>query len=144
MSWGYRIAILLGSFVMLLTFMTIKAFRQNFDLVSEDYYGKEIKFQSQIHKQQNQMNLTHPLTCKMESENIIVLFPKDFEGKAIVGDILLFRPSDAKKDFTVAINAIDGAFLIPKSKFSTGMYKIQIDYKVDDTDYYYENALMIP
>jgi len=144
MSWGYRIAILTIGFVLFMTFMVVCAFRQNFDLVAEDYYSKELKFQSQMDKQQNQMNLQQPLVCKLVEENVVVEFPKQFEKELIKGSILFFCPSDAKRDITKSINAVSGIQTFSKGLFFRGMYRVQIDYSVAGVNYYQENTLIIP
>lgn len=144
MSWGYRVTILTLGFVSFMTFLVIGAFRQNFDLVTEDYYGKELQFQSQIEKQKNQQALKENISYTFTDQSIRVKFPSDFEGKKIEGTALFYRPSDATKDVNVNIGAVkEGILEVNKSQFVLGFYKIQIDYKVDGVEYYFEDALMI-
>lgn len=144
MSWGYRITILTVGFVCFMTFLVISAFRQNFDLVTEDYYSKELQFQGQIDKQYNQQQLTDSLTCVVTEHAVIIKYPDEFIGKKIEGKILFFRPSDAKKDVAVAVaSAPNGIQLLQKRLFAKGMYKAQLDYSVEGKKYYYEKTIMI-
>ena len=144
MSWGYRITILTLSFVCFMTFLVISAIRQDFDLVSEDYYGQELQFQSQIDKQTNHHSLQDSLTCVVSDNNVIVKFPDDLLGKKVEGNIVFFRPSDAKKDIKRTIaSSENGLQLFTKDLFIKGQYRIQIDYKVEGVNYYFEKPIMI-
>ncbi len=144
MNWGYRITFLTLGFVCFMLFLVISAFRQNFDLVSEDYYGKELKFQEQIQRQTNQQQLNDSLTIIMDETKLKINFPNDFEGKKITGEILFFRPSDAKKDLKVTIEpTYEGSQQFPIQLFTKGMYKVQLDYKVSGINYYVEKNIMI-
>lgn len=144
MSWGYRVTILTLSFVFFMSFLVVSAFRQDFDLVAEDYYGKELKFQSQIDKQLNQQQLKDSLTCVVSDNNVIIKFPDELIGKKIEGEIFFFRPSDKKMDFIKAIvPSSNGLQVVTKESFSKGRYRVQLDYAVDGKKYYEEKSIMI-
>ncbi len=53
MGWGWRITILYSSFVVFMIGMAVMAFRQDFDLVSDDYYEEEIAYQGRIDQMTN-------------------------------------------------------------------------------------------
>ena len=143
MGWGYRITILILAFVCMMTGLVIAAFMQDFDLVSEDYYGKELQFQSQIEKQKNQQQLSHSIQCNQRSDQLIVQFPEELWAKTIEGEIVLYRPSDATKDIKIKLRPVFGEQIINKKKLSIGLYKIQINYTCDSKAYYFEEDLMV-
>lgn len=144
MSWGYRITILTMGFVAFMVFLVISAFRQNFDLVTEDYYGKEIQFQSQIDKEINQRDLIDSISCVVADNNVIIKFPNDLLGKKIEGEVLFFRPSDASKDFKKKIaSSSSGIQVFSKDNFSKGRYLVQLDYTSGGRKYYSEKSVMI-
>ena len=145
MSWGYRVTLLTVGFVCFMLFLVFSAFQQTFDLVAEDYYGKELKFEEQMTKQANQQQIKEPVTYTMSGSRLSIQFPTQLSGKTISGKILFFRPSDAKKDLLVQIHCSENGvqeFLI--EQFSKGMYRIQIDYLAGNTTYYSEQTIMIP
>lgn len=123
MSWGYRITILTLGFVCFMTFLVISAFRQDFDLVTEDYYAKELQFQNQIEKQSNQMQLKDSLSCIVSDNNVIIKFPDELIQNNITGEVLFFRPSDADKDVKRLINSKNGVEVFRKSCFRKGIIK---------------------
>ncbi|GAL85920.1 hypothetical protein MYP_3149 [Sporocytophaga myxococcoides] len=143
MSWGYRITILTLGFVSFMTFLVISAFRQEFDLVTEDYYGKELQFQNQIEKQSNQMQLKDSLSCIVSDNNVIIKFPDELIQNNITGEVLFFRPSDAGKDVKRLINSKNGVEVFRKELFQKGYYKVQVDYSSGGKKYYYEKSIII-
>ena len=118
MSWGYRITILILAFVGMMTGLVIAAFRQDFDLVTEDYYGKELQFQSQIEKQKNQQQLASPVLCTQNKDQLIIQFPKELMDKNIEGDVIFYRPSNAKKDVAVKLRTVFCEQLINKKQLT--------------------------
>ena len=143
MGWGYRITILILAFVCMMTGLVIAAFMQDFDLVSEDYYGKELQFQSQIEKQKNQQQLSRSIQCNQKTDQLIVQFPEELWAKTIEGEIVLYRPSDATKDIKIKLRPVFGEQIINKKKLFIGLYKIQINYTCDSKAYYFEEDLMV-
>ena len=143
MSWGYKVSIITFCFVCFMTCMVIAAFRQSFDLVTEDYYGKELKFQSQIDKQVNQEQLKGSIEFQQDKESLNLIFPEEFNGQSITGEVLLFRPSDASKDIVLKLNTNGEAFYISKKELFSGLYQVQIDYKAAGKSYYFEKDIMI-
>ncbi|MBC7488339.1 MAG: FixH family protein [Cytophagaceae bacterium] len=143
MSWGYRVTIITGCFVCFMTCMVIAAFRQNFDLVTEDYYAKELQFQSQINKQMNHEQLKSSIVFKQSNESLILIFPAEFIAQPITGKILLFRPSDASKDITFKLATNGEPVHLSKKELFAGLYQVQVDYKVADKLYYFEKDITI-
>ncbi|MDB5274562.1 MAG: hypothetical protein JWO58_2929 [Chitinophagaceae bacterium] len=143
MSWGYKVTLITLSFVCLMTGLVIAAFRQNVDLVTEDYYGKELQFQSQIDKQKNYSQLQEGILCEQNDSNLVVTFTNDFKNQEIKGQALLFRPSDASKDIYLKLEPVHGVQKIDKHQLIPGLYTIQLDYTVADKSYYFEENIMI-
>lgn len=145
MSWGYRVTFITAGFVCFMSFMVISAFRQNFDLVAEDYYGKELKFQGQIEKHANHLEMKEQVICKVSDSTLRIEFPKTIAQHTITGDVLFFRPSDLKMDVKQSISCSDeGVQEFPIELFSKGHYQVQIDYASGGKKYYCEQDIMIP
>jgi len=145
MSWGYRVTFITVGFVCFMLFLVFSAFQQTFDLVSEDYYGKELKFQNQIEKQTNQLQMKEQVCCTVLDNKLRITFPKKILHTNITGDVLFFRPSDSKKDVMRSVRcSAEGIQDFPLVLFSKGRYKVQVDYTVGDKSYYCEQNIMIP
>lgn len=52
LNWGWRISILYSGFVVFMLFMVFKTTTVKDDLVTPDYYAKELEYQQHIDKQE--------------------------------------------------------------------------------------------
>ena len=144
-SWGTKIAILYIGFVGLIVTMVIMSLHQKLDLVSEDYYNKELIYQDKIDEMKNANTLTSTITHSFTNSNIELQFQPEFKSKKISGEIVFFRPSDAAKDFETPITLNeDGQQKVGLNKLSKGMYKMQISWKADSKSYFSEETIVIP
>jgi hypothetical protein len=143
-SWGYKIAMLYVGFVALIVFMVSMAMRQKVDLVSKDYYEEELKFQDRIDKTNRANSLQQPLTWEINNEILSLKFPQQFKNKEISGSVYFFRPSDVTLDRTYAIPAdtVSSRSLSLKD-LKKGLYKMQINWEVNNEEYYNEGIIQV-
>jgi len=86
MNCGYKILIVYAVFVSGIMFLVFKSFSQKMDLVTTDYYAKELKYQQKIDETNRVNTLSAPLICEIKDDELIIVFPKDFSGKNISGE----------------------------------------------------------
>jgi hypothetical protein len=145
MNWGHKIAITFVLFFLLMSYMVVRSFQENIDLVTDDYYGKELVFQDQINKVENLKYLETVVKSKFEKQGIVVQFPKHKEPSAFSGNIWLYRPSEAKGDHQYAIKIGESYNqIITSADFRSGKYVLKIDWSDGDRDYYQEIAIVVP
>lgn len=141
-NWGTKIAILYIGFVGLIIFMVVKSFGEKWDLVTEDYYAREIAFQSQIDSRQRAENLDESLLIKQTAEELTIEFPHE-KGMVISGTVNCFRPSDQRLDFEEKISTSENYHAIEKSKLKTGKYRIKVSWRADGRDFFTEKIVVI-
>lgn len=141
MNWGTRIIIMYVGFVALIITLVIVSMRQQVDLVTPDYYAKELKYQTNIDKTKNYNELKSSLKCSIQSGNIVVDFPEEHKLEQITGEVLIYKPSDAKSDKLITIETNNSQMLIPTSIFTKGMYKIKVDWQVNGKSYFSEQVI---
>ncbi len=145
LSWGTRIAILYIGFVLLIGLMMTLSMRQKIELVSDDYYDKELVFQSKMDEINNANALSEKISHSISDNSFSIQFPLQFKEDKVTGQILFFRPSDLSKDFKTKIQLdINSQQNIELNNFSKGMYKMQISWNVNDTPYFSEETIVIP
>ncbi|MEQ1555036.1 MAG: FixH family protein, partial [Ferruginibacter sp.] len=71
MNWGYKILSFYALFVVGILFMVFKSSSQNTDLVTTDYYAKELKYQDKIDEQNRVSALTAPINYKLSNDSLI-------------------------------------------------------------------------
>ena len=143
LNWGSGIIIFFSCFVIFMSSLVIKCFKQNFDLVHEDYYGEELKYQDRINRGTESSSLKGKFIYDISKDEIVIKFPKEMEKENVHGEILFFRPSDKMKDVKANLNLIRGEQHFSISQFSRGLYKIQINWEASGTKYFNEEIIII-
>jgi hypothetical protein len=143
-NWGTGILIICISFVLLCVVTTLIFMNQDVELVSNNYYDKELKYQNNIDilKHTRDLNAEVKIAC---TEDIITLqFPEFLNSKYKSGDILFFRPSGKNHDFKVAISPDStGCQKINSERLTRGLWKICIDWDTDGEKFYSEKSILI-
>ncbi len=144
-NWGTGIVIggaLVSTFVGV---MAYKSVQQNFDLVSDDYYDKELKYQSQIQRINNSADLAEsPIVSFDQSGKIIeIKYPANTKN-GITGIIELYKPDNAKADRKFNLQFDSGNVQrISTNGFPVGAWDVKITWKSDSKEYYQQNRIYI-
>jgi hypothetical protein len=145
MNWGTKIALIYGGFVAFIIAMVVLCVKQNdIHLVSKEYYKEEIAYQDQIDKLTNTQQLHGQMGFQYIGEKQVVefFFPKSLTDAS--GEILFFRPSDARKDVKIAVDMDEaGKQIVPVSSLDKGLWKVKIKWNAQSKDYFSEQVLVI-
>jgi nitrogen fixation protein FixH len=112
------------------------------DLVVEDYYQQELKFQEDINKEENAKDLASNLNWQKTNEGIIISFPKDLDSNNIKGKVFLYRPSNKQLDFEIPISLSNHNLLIPDNSLLDGRWNIKVDWTYNSQDYMYKTEIV--
>jgi hypothetical protein len=145
MNWGYKIAVLYGGFVVIVLASVFFAMTQKVDLVTDNYYEKELKFQEQIDKSQRTKALKEKTGIELSGGFIKIRFPNAPDKNNQKDFILLYRPSDPSKDLKIAVSADTLGFQsIPADRLSKGFWKIKLSWTSGGTEFFDEGMINIP
>jgi nitrogen fixation protein FixH len=147
MNWGWRIFILYTSFIAFMLVMVYKCTQQNIDLVTENYYAKELKFQDQYQRIQNSTATGMQLGIEFKPENrlLAIAFPSQVTGQKVTGEVFFFRPDNKKLDYSVPVELASGNLQqIDCNKMARGLWKVQVKWNAGDTGLYEEKQVFIP
>lgn len=137
-NWGTGIVISFGLFMTFILYFVFKVQSDSTydnELVTEDYYQKELLVQGNIEKQQSANQLENKVVFQKTAEGIIVKFPSDFDYHKIKGNVSLYRPSNQKLDFEIPISLSSSNLLIPNSNLVGGLWDISVDWTYNDSSY---------
>lgn len=143
LNWGTRIAFLYGGFVVLIVILVAGSMRQSFDLVTPDYYSQEIKYQDVINADKNLSALSDKVNVTVEQSQIVLSFPKEFEGKSITGNVLFYSPVNSAWDKKMNLAMNDNRMTVSKSLLNTTSYTLKLSWQADGKQYYQEAELNI-
>ena len=144
MNWGHKIAILYSGFVVLILTLVFLANREKVDLVSADYYDQEIKFQDKIDASKNAYHIDSLINFEAGNKTLLISFPKAMQRKISKGEIRLYRPSDENLDYkTALVVSADCNQKISSPTFKRGIYKMQINWSMDNEHYFIEKTVFM-
>lgn len=143
-NWGWKIALLYSGFVFFMLFLGYKASNEKVELVSDNYYDEELKYQNHIDKIQLTDSLKAGPQWQVNGSNIAIVFPQSQIGNSISGSVHFYCPADAKRDFTVPFaTSPQKQLCITSGKLKHGTYKMQIDWKQGKADFYTEGVVTV-
>ena len=137
-NWGTGIVIAFGLFMTFILYFVFKVqsdSKYDNELVVEEYYKQELKFENQMQKEQNASNMSEKIEIKTSEEGIKITFPSDLDVTLVKGKVSLYRPSNKKLDFEVPISLSGSHLLIPKSTLVGGRWDISIDWTYDGKEF---------
>ena len=137
-NWGTGIVIAFGLFMTFILFFVFKVqsdSKYDNELVVEEYYKQELKFENQMKKQQNASDMSEKIEINTSEEGIKITFPSNLDSSLIKGKVSLYRPSNKKLDFEVPISLSGTHLLIPKNTLVGGRWDISIDWTFDGKEF---------
>jgi hypothetical protein len=123
MNWGKSITVVMITFITFIVVLVTIIMSNRIDLVSEDYYQKEIVFEDEIQAKNSWNKVSKDATFQSNAEHLIVNLP-EIEGVDAY-ELILSRPNDNKKDISFKIKNTQ-TYLIEKSKLEKGVYDYRI------------------
>jgi hypothetical protein len=143
MNWGTKILIVYVVFISGILLMVFKSSTQKTDLVTTDYYAKELKYQEKIDEMNRVSALSAPVEYVIKDNSIIIQFPKDFAGKKLVGEAVLYCPSDENKDIKKSFSVQDGLLQLDIPAANNGLYELHLSWQDGEVTYYFEKKIFI-
>ncbi|WP_375238761.1 FixH family protein [Aurantibacter sp.] len=144
-NWGTGIVLGMLAFISFILYLVITMVTdQNYshDLVTEEYYAKEMLYQNEIDAENNANNLSEQLKGERTQEGWQILFPKELEYENIKGKVFLYRPSNMKLDFELPLYISNNKIIIPKQKMLDGRWNISIEWSCNGKPYLYKKEII--
>lgn len=143
-SWGIGIAVVYIAFVLIRLVIIAVSEKNSVDLVSDDYYEREVRYEQQMRAISHTQSLPESLRFSLINKNVRIVFPEYFRNRRVDGTILFFRPSDTKQDIKIPLRLNDSLQQdISVANLMNGYWKIQIDWKSDTTQFFQEFPLYL-
>ena len=79
----------------------------------------------------------------IKNNSLIIQFPKDFAGKKLTGETVLYCPSDENKDFKKEFSVKDEPLKIDLPLTTNGLYQLQLSWQDGGITYYFEKKIYI-
>jgi len=131
-------------FALFIGYMVRQAMQTDVDLVSKDYYKKEIAYQQHINQVAETNKLTGEVTIVQAAaaDQLSIVFPEIFVPKSVTGTVHFFRPSDAKLDFELPVQLnLDRQQHISTARLTRGLWRVQINWQAAGKNYFVQKEI---
>ncbi|WP_222983127.1 FixH family protein [Flagellimonas meishanensis] len=144
-NWGTGIVL---AFIAFITFILYFVYRMstddraNHDLVTEEYYKKELNYQQEIDATKKAASMGVQLTVEKSEKGITIQFPKHMDPNKIKGKVSLYRPSNKHLDIDFPISLSKTHLLIPDNSLVDGRWDITIAWNYDGNSFLHKEKLV--
>jgi len=145
-NWGTSIVIAFGLFMAFILFFVFKVQsnpKYDNELVVEEYYKHDARFQEEMQKIQSAEDLIVKPKIEALEKGIKITFPSEFKLKNIKGKVSLYRPSNKKLDFEIPISLSDSTLLIPENKLVGGRWDITLNWSYEGKEFQFKEVLYL-
>ncbi len=144
-NWGTGLVIGMVLFIAFILFFVIKMStddKYSHDLVTQDYYKKEMVYQQEIDAQQNSKDLSEKISGERVSDGWLIHFPTSFDPARIEGTVFLYRPSNEQLDFDFPLVLSGSNLLIPDNRLLDGRWNITIAWNYEGEQYLHKESIV--
>ena len=144
MNWGHKIALVYSLFAAFMIGMLILSTTYDHELVTEDYYVRELAYQDKIDAGQNLAQADFDVEVKMIDGKLKVLFDRLPEFKTVSGEVTFYKPDNEKMDETHPILLKSNSSEMEISYVGKhGRYKVQVSFELEGKSFYKEQELIL-
>ncbi|MDP4285432.1 MAG: FixH family protein [Bacteroidota bacterium] len=143
MNWGYKIMLVYIVFVAGILLLVFKSSSQKVDLVTENYYQQELKYEQKIDEAERAQSLSSPLKYEVNNNALTVYFPEEMNGVKLKAQALIYYAADEAKDKNYNLETGNGKMVIDLPASDKGMYELKMDWTADNIKYYSEHKFFI-
>lgn len=143
-NWGTGLVIGMVLFMGFIIFLVIQMTTNNnldHDLVTDNYYQKEMELQQNINAQQNTARMSKQITGTKTNGGYILEFPENYDPEKITGNVFLYRPSNKILDFQLPLQLTNSKLLIPDNRLLGGRWNITVDWEYEKEAYRFEKKI---
>lgn len=114
---------------------------QKVDIVTDNYYEKELKYQEQLDKVARTRALKETMEITNTGKELIIKFPNVPDKNQNKDFISLYRPSDNTKDVKIPVLTDSSRTqIVSVERIARGYWKAQINWTSGGSEYYYESV----
>jgi hypothetical protein len=142
-NWGHKILLVYLIFVCGILLLAFKSSQQKFDLVQQDYYGAELKYQEVINATKHASELGTDLIVTIRGSYLHITLPQSLHNSETKGEVHLYCIADEKGDMKKQFKTINGEFDFELLTRMKGNYIIKLTLQNKGVDYYFEKKIML-
>ena len=143
-NWGTGIVIAFIAFISFIMYFVVQMNTQDradHELVTKDYYKKELAYQQEIDAAQRALQLNVTLDIQKTEEGFLVRFPEHIAFEKVTGKVSLYRPSNRHLDVNFPLSLSNTHLLIPDNRLIDGRWDIAIAWNYEGNNFLHKEKL---
>lgn len=144
--WAVGISVFIGFFVVATVTLVLFISNQHYDLVTTNYYEKDLAYQKEIEARQRTNALPEKPRLELDRTAKVcnLIFPGRADYATITGELSMYRISDAAHDLRhpIALDAA-GRQYISVSGLQPGQWIFKLRWKEGGLDYFLEERMYL-
>ena len=143
MNWGYKLVVAMAAFIVFIIGMGIAMFGAKDDVLANDYYEQDLRYQATLDAQKNFQALGQQIAISYVAERklIQIQYPTALEMHLSQGKIALKKASDANADLEIPIQPTNNQQFIPITE--KGSWHLYFQWQAGGKPYHYEYNLIV-
>ena len=129
------------SFILYLVITMSTSKKYSHDLVTNEYYAKEMAYQTEIDAEANTKKLSKSISGIKTPQGWLITFPEEIDSFNTYGKVMLYRPSNQELDFEILLKLTDSKLLIPDYMLIDGRWNITIEFNQNEINYLYKKSI---
>lgn len=142
MNWGNRLLLVFIVFGAGMFFLVYKSMSTNYDLVENDYYKQELRYQQVIDASAAADSLSAPVSFTQTEQGVQIQLPEEMKNKQLTGEVWFYCAYDKNKDKKFQLQANEQAAQL-FTNISSGDYTVKIRWAQAGKEYYSEKNLTV-
>ena len=143
--WPIGLVVFFIVFAAYIVGFVVFASRQKMDLVREDYYDQEIRFQQQIDRVHRTVAVLANADIDYDrAGDLVTLSLPSVQHHEISGTVSFYRPSDASLDTDVKLGLdLAGHQSVNVRALRAGLWKVRVQWQATGQEYVFEKPIVI-
>ncbi len=143
-SWGTGIVIAFVIFMGGIITIAVYLMNQDVNLVADDYYDQEIKYQQQIDRIKRTKKLDTKNIITFNGTTVNVTIPISLLNRDLTGEIYFYRPSNENSDIKIPLRTDSlGLQVVPVSGLENGLWTVKLNWLTGEDEYFVEKRIFI-
>lgn len=142
-NWGTGIFIFFTIFLALAFTFIVFSFRQNNDLVTDDYYEQGADYSTQLKINKRSQLFADSLKIGTDNSNVLMISSAYLVENADSLMAHFYYPAAQEKDMKLLFTSISDTLSVSKAELGHGRYIVKLNWVMNSEKYYLEKVIFI-
>jgi hypothetical protein len=146
MNWGYKILLTVIIFILVMVFFVYVSMQQKNELIENNYYEKELAYQSKIDASARLADIMKGKTIATKTQDTLhIIIPIELMDQFSDGKLDFINSQQSSLDRSLVLSPNElGIFNYPVQDFKQGIYLMRLHWKSKGQNYYREENVTLP